>query len=198
MVAPSSPTPTSPTPATASEPNVPVGRSDVADGPPAGMVGEKGPLFRLVRDQRIAFLLVGGTNTAIGTAWFIFFQWLIEASAGYMAVLLCAHVASVLCAFVLYRTFVFRVHGHVFRDLARFEVVNLTSLGVNALLLPLLVELLHWPVLFSQLVITGLTMLVSFFGHRGFSFRRTAADHLRTVERKAARQRESHARKGSA
>ena len=53
-----------------------------------------------------------------------------------MAVLLCAHVASVLCAFVLYRTFVFRVHGHVLRDLARFEVVNLTSLGVNAVRFP--------------------------------------------------------------
>lgn len=155
--------------------------------PPAGMSGEKGPLFRLVRDQRVAFLLVGGTNTAIGTFWFIFFQWLVQRYIGYMGVLLCAHVASVLCAFVLYRTFVFRVHGHILRDLARFEVVNLTSLGVNAVSLPFLVEVFHWPVLVSQLVITGVTMLVSFFGHRGFSFRRTAADHRRTAERQAAK-----------
>jgi putative flippase GtrA len=155
--------------------------------PPAGMSGEKGPLFRLVRDQRIAFLLVGVSNTVIGTAWFVAFQFLVQRYVGYMGVLLCAHVAAVLCAFVLYRTFVFRVQGHVLRDLARFEVVNLTALGVNAMLLPLLVELLHWPVLLSQLSITGLTMMVSFFGHRGFSFRRTPADHRRTVERQALR-----------
>jgi hypothetical protein len=28
--------------------------------PPAGMTGVPGPLFRLVRDQRVAFLIVGG------------------------------------------------------------------------------------------------------------------------------------------
>ncbi|MEO5834312.1 MAG: GtrA family protein [Nakamurella sp.] len=144
--------------------------------PPAGMAGEPGPLLRLIHDQRIAFLLVGVTNTAVGTAWFVLFQQLLEARLGYMVVLLCAHVAAVLCAFVLYRRFVFRVTGHVWRDLARFEVVNLSALAFNLVALPLLVELAGWPVLFSQLVITGATMVISFFGHRGFSFRRSGRD----------------------
>jgi len=144
--------------------------------PPAGMHGEKGPLFRFVRDQRVAFILVGGTNTVVGALWFIAFQLLLQPIAGYMAVLLCAHVAAVLCAFVLYRYFVFRVRGHVLRDLARFEVVNLTALAINAALLPLLVEVVKLPVLASQLIITAGTMVVSFFGHRGFSFRRTPAE----------------------
>jgi putative flippase GtrA len=151
--------------------------------PPAGMSGFKGPLFRLVRDQRVAFLLVGLANTVIGTAWFVIFQLLLQRWIGYMGVLLCAHVAAVLCAFVLYRTFVFVVHGHVLRDLVRFEVVNLTALGVNAVLLPLLVELAHWPVLVAQVSIVGVTVVVSFFGHRGFSFRRSDADHRRSAER---------------
>jgi len=153
---------------------------DAEPQPPAGMQGEKGPLLRLVRDQRVAFLLVGGTNTVIGTFWFITFQLLIQPVAGYMAVLFCAHVASVLCAFVLYRHFVFKVRGHVLRDLARFEVVNLTALGVNAVTLPILVEVVKLPVLLSQLIITAGTMLVSFFGHRGFSFHRTPAEQAAT------------------
>ncbi len=148
--------------------------------PPAGMTGEPGPLLRLVRDQRIAFLLVGVTNTVVGTLWFVGFQFLVERFAGYIVVLLCAHVASVLCAFVLYRTFVFRVKGHLLRDLARFEVVNLSALGVNLVALPLLVEVAGLPVLLSQLIITGATMLISFFGHRGFSFRRSRKDLGRT------------------
>ena len=143
--------------------------------PPAGMTGEPGPLLRLIRDQRVAFLLVGATNTLVGFIWFVTFQLLLQDWLGYMVVLLCAHVASVLCAFVLYRRFVFLVHGHVLRDLGRFEIVNLTSLGINAALLPVFVEVFGLPVLLSQFLITGLTMLVSFFGHRGFSFRRTAA-----------------------
>ena len=141
--------------------------------PPAGMTGGPGPLLRLVRDQRIAFLLVGVTNTVIGTLWFITFQALVEAKLGYILVLVCAHIASVLCAFVLYRRFVFRVVGHVWRDLGRFEVINLSALAFNLAALPLLVELFRLPVLLSQLIITGVTMLISFFGHRGFSFRRS-------------------------
>lgn len=141
--------------------------------PPAGMRGTLGPLFRLIRDQRVAFLLVGATNTAVGAVWFIVFQALIQDRFGYMAVLACAHVAAVLCAFVLYRRFVFRVRGHVLRDLGRFEVINLGALAINAALLPVLVEVAHLPVLASQLIIAAGTVLLSFFGHRDFSFRRS-------------------------
>lgn len=145
--------------------------------PPAGMEGEPGPFLRLVRDQRVAFLIVGATNTLVGFFWFITFQVLLQERVGYMAVLLCAHVASVLCAFVLYRRFVFRVHGHVWRDLWRFELVNLTSLGINAAVLPVMVEFAGLPVIMAQLVSTLITMTISFFAHRGFSFRRTPAQH---------------------
>ena len=145
--------------------------------PPAGMTGDAGPLLRLVRDQRVAFLLVGGANTGIGFVWFVVFQHLVGDRLGYLVALLCAHVAAVLCAFVLYRTFVFRVRGHVLRDLARFEVVQLTALGVNLVFLPLLHEVVGLPVILAQLIVTVGTVIMSFFAHRGFSFRRSAADH---------------------
>jgi putative flippase GtrA len=145
--------------------------------PPAGMTGLPGPLFRLIRDQRVAFLIVGGMNTVIGTAWFLLFQWLFPHRAiGYLGALLCAHVAAVLCAFVLYRRFVFRVTGHVLRDLARFELVNLSTLGFNFATLPVLVEVFGWPVVPSQLAITGATVIYAWFAHRGFSFRRSHAE----------------------
>src|ERR1700758_2364019 len=154
--------------------------------PPAGMKGVPGPLFGLVRDQRFAFLIVGGTNTAIGAVWFLLFLWLFPRGAvGYLGALACAHIAAVLCAFVLYRRFVFRVTGHVLRDLARFELVNLSTLGFNFAALPVLVEVLGWPVLPSQFAIAGVTVLYSWFAHRGFSFRRSAAE-LGSVERQQA------------
>jgi putative flippase GtrA len=145
--------------------------------PPAGMKGVPGPLFRLVRDQRVAFLIVGGTNTAVGAVWFVLFLWLFpRGAAGYLGALLCAHIAAVLCAFILYRRFVFRVTGHVLRDLVRFELVNLSTLAFNFAMLPVLVEVMGWPVLPSQFAIAGVTVLYSWFAHRGFSFRRTPAE----------------------
>ena len=144
--------------------------------PPAGMQGSPGPLLRIIRNQKVAFLLVGGTNTVVGFLFFVFFEYTIGQIWGYLATLAFAHVFSVLCAFVLYRTFVFKVRGHVFRDLARFELVYLVSLGINAALLPLLVELGGLPVIPAQALIVIVTTLVSYFGHRGFSFRRSTDD----------------------
>jgi putative flippase GtrA len=144
--------------------------------PPAGMTGVPGPLFRLVRDQRIAFLVVGVINTALPTAFFAVLLSVFQDAVSYLVLLLCAHIVAVLCAFVLYRRFVFRVAGHVLRDLARFELVNLSVLGFNVAMLPLLVEVLGWPVLLSQLVIASVTVVYSWFAHKGFSFRRSPAE----------------------
>jgi len=139
---------------------------------PPGVFGPPGLLLRLVKDQRVAFLAVGVTNTAVGFFWFIVFQATVGQRFGYLATLVCAHVASVLCAFVLYRYIVFRVRGHVLRDLLRFETVYLTALGVNFVLLPVLVELVHLPVLLSQAIIVLLTSTMSWLGHKNFSFHR--------------------------
>lgn len=137
-----------------------------------GMSGPDGPLLRLIKDRRVAFLIVGVINTVVGFAWFALFELTIGRVWGYMATLLFAHVASVLCAFVLYRRFVFRVRGHVWIDLARFESIYLVSLGINALLLPLLVELAGLQPIVAQALIVFVTTIVSYVGHSRFSFRR--------------------------
>ena len=142
--------------------------------PPAGMEGSPGPLLRLFRDQRILFLMVGTANTVVGFGWFVFFEFTVGRLWGYLASLAFAHVFSVLCAFVLYRRFVFRVRGHVWRDLGRFELVYLVAITVNFVLLPLLVEVGHLQPLVAQASIIFVTTLISYFGHRGFSFRRPA------------------------
>ncbi|ORB49270.1 hypothetical protein BST42_23555 [Mycolicibacterium rhodesiae] len=137
------------------------------------MTGAPGRLLRLIRDQRIAFVMVGATNTGIGTACYALFLWMLpKGGMNYMVALLGAHIVSVLCAFVLHRRFVFRVRGHVMRDLARFELVNISSLAFNFVMLPVLVEGLGWQPLLSQFAIAGVQVIYSWFAHRDFSFRR--------------------------
>lgn len=136
------------------------------------MSGPSGPLLKLIKDRRIAFLLVGVANTAIGFALFVFFELTIGRVWGYMVTLLFAHITSVICAFFLYRKLVFRVRGNVVIDLLRFESVYLVALGVNAILLPVLVELTPLQPIFAQALIVFVTTLISYFGHSRFSFRR--------------------------
>ncbi len=142
-----------------------------------------GPLIRLFRDQRVAFLIVGVINTVVGFGIFVVCSVTVGHTvdqrsgklAGTLVTIAISHVLSVLFAFVMHRRFVFRVQGHVLRDLVRFWSVYLTGLGINAVALPLLVEL-GMQRIPAQAIIVAATTLLSYFGHRHFSFRRSAAD----------------------
>jgi putative flippase GtrA len=142
---------------------------------PPGASGDRGPLLAVVKNDKIAFLVVGAVNTAVGALWFIAFESTVGQVAGYMVSLLLAHVAAVLCAFVLYRTLVFRVRGNVIRDLLRFEMVYLSALAVNVVVLPVLVEFGGLAPIPAQMLIVGVTAVMSYVGHKYFSFRRPQA-----------------------
>jgi len=139
--------------------------------PPGGLSGPPGWLLRVVRDQRVAFLAVGAINTVVG--YLSFAAFLVIVGQRYLAALVCAHVVGVLFAFVLYRYLVFRVRGHVLADLWRFETVYLSALAVNFVLLPVLVEIAHLPVLLAQALIVFVTSVMSWVGHKHYSFRRS-------------------------
>ncbi|WP_156687023.1 GtrA family protein [Mycobacterium sp. Marseille-P9652] len=141
-----------------------------------------GPLIRFVRDQRTAFVLVGGINTAVGFGIFVacsqtvghFVDRRFGAIAGTLVTIVISHILSVLFAFVMHRRFVFRVEGHVLRDLLRFESVYVTTFGINAVALLVLVELgVHR--IPAQAIVFVPTLLLNYLGHRYFSFRRSPA-----------------------
>jgi len=65
----------------------------------------------------------------------------------------------------------------VLADLWRFETVYLSALAVNFVVLPLLVEIAHLPVLLAQALIVLVTSLMSWVGHKHYSFRRSGDLH---------------------
>ncbi|WP_150307186.1 GtrA family protein [Planctomonas psychrotolerans] len=130
----------------------------------------------VLRDQRIRFLIVGGINTLVGyLVYAALTVWVFpDVRFGYLISLALSYVVAIGLAFVLYRRFVFRVHGNVLQDLLRFVTVYLVAITINAIALPLLVEVLSVPPLLAQLIVLVGTTLLSFFGHRSFSFGRPA------------------------
>jgi putative flippase GtrA len=148
-----------------------VARAGSSAAPRGGLAA----LGRLWRDERIAFLVVGGVNTVVGVAIFIAFTYVLRDRIGYMGVLVCSYAVAIVCAFTLQRTLVFRVRGHLLRDLARFTVVQLGALGVNAVLLPLLVEVAGVPVIPAQVIAVAISVVLTYTGHKLFSFRRSPA-----------------------
>ncbi|MDJ0336518.1 GtrA family protein [Salinibacterium sp. G-O1] len=138
---------------------------------PTGLVGL---IKRLINDQRVRYLIVGGFNTGLGYGWFVVFQLLLGRHIGYFATLYMAYGAATIIAFLLHRHFTFRASGsgNILIDFIRFQGVYVVALAINTIALPILVELAHIPVLLAQALIVILTTLVSYFGHKFFSFRR--------------------------
>lgn len=136
------------------------------------VTADPGPLLRVVRRQEIAFAVVGGFNTVLGIAltvfWLAVFGDRIAAAAAPAA----AYAISIVVAFVLHRTLVFRVRGHVVRDFCAFVAVNSGGLLLNMVLLQAAVSVLGLPSIPSAVVVMALVAVVSFFGHRHVSFRR--------------------------
>ncbi|RKR75144.1 GtrA family protein [Frondihabitans australicus] len=132
---------------------------------------------RLLADERFRFLLVGGFNTVFGYALFAAFELTIGHTIGYLGSLYASYAISTVVAFVLHRRFTFRAQdsGNVVVDFLRFCGVYVVSLAINSVILPLLVEVAHWQPLVAQAVTVVVTTLISYFGHKFFSFRRRPA-----------------------
>src|SRR4051794_18887805 len=120
------------------------------------------------------YVVVGAFNTAFGYGMFAILDLTIGDTVPYLALLLVAHVVSVLEAFVLHKVLVFRVPGRWFRDLTRFWSVYLVALGINLVTLPLLVELVGLPVLLAQAIVLATMTGATFLAHRHYTFSRPA------------------------
>ncbi|WP_241981638.1 GtrA family protein [Cryobacterium sp. TMT1-19] len=130
----------------------------------------------LANDQRIRFLVIGGVNTVVGYGLFAALDLYVFAGIpfGYLLSLALSYTIAITLAFILYRRFVFHVTGQIWTDLTRFVSVYLVSIGVNAVALPILIELFGLNSLIAQAIVLVCTTLISFFGHRKFSFRRAS------------------------
>lgn len=147
----------------------------IDDGPSGDGTRRRSLAARLLGDERVRYLLVGGFNTAFGYAVFVIVQFFFGQWIGYFASLYSAHLIASIVAFTLHRRVVFRVSGNVIIDFLRFQSVYIVALAINTVMLPLLVEVFHWNVYLAQASIVFVTVVVTFAGHKYFSFRRPAA-----------------------
>ena len=100
---------------------------------------------RLLEDERVRFVLVGGFNTAFGYGLFVALELLGGTKTNYFVSLYGSYALSTTTAFFLHRHFTYRKSGtgNAWLDFARFQGVYVVSLAINSAALPLLVEGAH-------------------------------------------------------
>jgi len=120
--------------------------------------------------------MVGGFNTLMGWSLFALFQTLFGnylGRFGYLVSLVSSYAIGVCVAFFLHRKFVFQVQGNAWIDFSRFVLTNLLGFGINALVLPLLVESTGLDPIIAQAITTMFVAVVTYLLHKHFSFRRS-------------------------
>jgi putative flippase GtrA len=134
-------------------------------------------LFGLLNDERVRFIIIGGLNTGVGYLVFVILELSFGARLGYFFSLYGSFLLSSVSAFLLHRRVTFRVTGSggIVVDFLRFLSVYAFALIINSIALPLLVEVVDMNPLIAQAIIVAATTLVSYFGHKFFSFRRRPA-----------------------
>jgi len=129
-------------------------------------------VMSLLRDARLRYLVVALTNTLVGYSLYAVALFGLG-EAAYLWALVFSHLFATTMAFFLYRKFVFHVRGSHLLDYARFQMVYLLSLSLNAVLLALIVSTTAVGPLLGQAICLTIVAIGSFFGHRHFSFRRS-------------------------
>ncbi|MCW2754126.1 MAG: GtrA-like protein [Marmoricola sp.] len=124
--------------------------------------------------REIRFLVVGGANTVLGYGLFILFHALLGHHVQYLVLLLPTYGLSIPIAFASQRILVFDTHGNAWVDFARYTTVQLSSIGLNAAVLAVTVEVLGLSVVLGQMVALVVVVVVTYFSHALFSFRRPA------------------------
>jgi putative flippase GtrA len=132
-----------------------------------------GPMVRLYfrRREQILYLVVGGWNTVFGYAVWAVLQYLLGSHIHYLLVVILSWPLAVLNAYLGYRLVVFQSRGSVLRELPRFSLVYLATLFANLALLPVALNVLPFNIYVIQAVFTAAVVVVSYLGHKYYSFR---------------------------
>ena len=141
---------------------------------------------RLWRDQRVRFLVVGAFNTgnSVLVSYAVFFLLtrhlhLDPRIIGEITGVLCT-VINITIAFLLYKFIVFNTRGNYLREYLRFYIVYAIPTAAGLLLLPILMTLLRRyfgtrTFYVTQAIITAITVVASYFGHKNVTFRQPLA-----------------------
>ena len=126
--------------------------------------------LRRYREQ-LLYLVVGGWNTAFGYAVWALLEFSLHRYIHYLLIIVISYPFAIANAYMCYRYVVFRSRGRVLAELPRFSTVYLLTMAANLVVLPFLVKALPLSLYVIQALFTMVVVVVSYLGHKFFSFR---------------------------
>lgn len=130
------------------------------------------PLVSWFKNERLRFLALGGVNTVFGYGVFLTLYLILGGKFNYLIIAAVAHVIATSWAFYWHRNFVFRSTGFWPIEFIRYNIGLAWVFLLSVLLLFALVSGLGLHPVVAQAIAIFLSLVLSYFTHRHFSFRR--------------------------
>jgi len=125
----------------------------------------------LLARQKVRYLIAGWWNTAFGYGVYVGLIYLFHPRVHYMVIAVVGNVLAVTMAFATHKLFVFRRTGNVLREYLKFYGVYGVTTVLGLLALPFSVEVLKINLYVAPLLMLAVSVVVSYFGHKHFSFK---------------------------
>lgn len=119
--------------------------------------------------QGIRFLFVGGINTVVGYGSYTIFLLL---NINYLIANTLSTIIGVINSYIWNRNFTFKSNAKIKEELVKFISVYLVSYLISMLSIYILVSKLGIDKYIGGLLNLIITTLISYFGHKYFSFKR--------------------------
>jgi len=140
----------------------------MATPPPTSLLER---LWRFLDNQKVRYLLAGGWNTVFGYGAFASLYFLFHRHCNYLILAVIANILAITMAYATYKCIVFRTKGNILREYLRFYGVYGANALVGLALLSIFVDLFHLSPYLAPLLTTFITVVISYFGHKHFSFK---------------------------
>jgi len=128
-------------------------------------------LYRAFDRTSVRFLIAGAWNTAFGYVSLALSYYLFSQKIQYMFLIAFATVLSISNAYLCHKFFVFKTKGNYLAEYLRYYVVYSVPVGVGFVVLPFCIEVLRMDFYAAQAMLTVVTVVISYFGHKHVSFR---------------------------
>jgi len=124
----------------------------------------------ILRSDKVRYLIAGGWNTLfgyfVGVALFLGLTGIMHTAA----IAFIANCMGILMSFSIYKLFVFKTRGNWIREFIKACLVYGNMALVSIVLVWVCVDILQLNIWISQALTLILTVFISYFGHKKFTF----------------------------
>ena len=124
---------------------------------------------QLIQDTRIRFLFVGCLNTIVGYGTYAL---LVYINVNYLIANTISTIVGVIHSYIWNRNFTFKSNNKVGKELIKFITVYIISYIIGLINLYVIVNIFDINKYIAGIINIVITTIVSWFGHKYFSFRR--------------------------